>query len=147
MSVVSLESISPRMAPWPREVRGAQRVRLLLTAIAELLWMDVCKAIGYGSLRRRVARVTVSNSQPSPRDLDLVRMAVRDMCILYFKPVHCLQRSAAVTRMLRRRGFAAELVVGYQPMPINSHAWVELDGRVIWDHMTHQAFFCVVDRI
>jgi hypothetical protein len=36
-------------------------------------------------------------------------------------------------RLLRRRGFDAEVVIGCRPEPFFSHAWVELDGRVVND--------------
>jgi hypothetical protein len=54
-------------------------------------------------------------------------------CILYFKPVRCLQRAAATTMLLRRYGWAAEMVIGAQVLPFKSHAWVEIDASVIND--------------
>jgi hypothetical protein len=54
-------------------------------------------------------------------------------CVFYFKPVLCLQRSAVTTILLRRYGYAAELVIGVQVLPSRSHAWVEIDGAVVND--------------
>jgi Transglutaminase-like superfamily len=54
-------------------------------------------------------------------------------CVFYFKPVKCLQRSAATTVLLRRRGWKAEMVVGAQLLPFQSHAWVEIEGAVAND--------------
>lgn len=59
--------------------------------------------------------------------------AVDLACVFYFKPVLCLQRSAATTILLRRHGYAAELVIGVQVVPSRSHAWVEMDGTVVND--------------
>ena len=50
---------------------------------------------------------------------------------LYWKPVLCLQRSVCAVRLLRSHGVAARLVIGYRPSPFFSHAWVEVDGRVV----------------
>ena len=38
----------------------------------------------------------------------------------------CLEQSLVLLIVLRRRGMAAELRVGMQPMPFTAHAWVEL---------------------
>ena len=54
-------------------------------------------------------------------------------CVFYFKRVLCLQRSAATTLLLRRHGWNAEMVIGTQMLPFNSHAWVELDGKIVND--------------
>lgn len=60
------------------------------------------------------------------RDID--RAAVH-----YPRQLHCLRRSAAVTWLLRRHGYAAEMVVGASVTPFFAHAWVELNGRIITD--------------
>jgi hypothetical protein len=54
-------------------------------------------------------------------------------CVLYVKRVLCLQRSSATTLLLRRYGWKAEMVIGAQLMPFNSHAWVEIEGLVVND--------------
>lgn len=59
--------------------------------------------------------------------------AVDLACVFYFKPVFCLQRSAATTLLLRRHGWSAEMVIGIQVLPLRSHAWVELDGVIVND--------------
>jgi hypothetical protein len=59
--------------------------------------------------------------------------AVDFACVLYFKSVLCLQRSAATTILLRHHGFPADLVIGAQIVPFKSHAWVELNNLVIND--------------
>ena len=67
-------------------------------------------------------------------------------CVFYFKRVLCLQRSAALAVLLRRHGWNAEMVIGAQLFPFLSHAWVEVEGRVVNDkpHVTH--VFQVLER-
>jgi hypothetical protein len=54
-------------------------------------------------------------------------------CVLYFKRVLCLQRSAATVLMLRRRGWNAALTVGIRIFPFESHAWVEIENAIVND--------------
>jgi hypothetical protein len=43
----------------------------------------------------------------------------------------CLEQSLVLVVLLRRRGIAAELRLGVQPLPFLAHAWVEVDGTAI----------------
>jgi len=54
-------------------------------------------------------------------------------CVLYFKSIRCLQRSVAMTMLLRRYGFPAEFVIGARIVPFKSHAWTELNHVVVND--------------
>jgi hypothetical protein len=56
----------------------------------------------------------------------------------YWKPVLCLQRAVCTARLLRRHGIHARLVIGYRPSPFFSHAWVEVDGRVVYGSAAYQ---------
>ena len=56
----------------------------------------------------------------------------------YWKPVLCLQRAVCTVRLLRRHGIHARLVIGYRPSPFFSHAWVEVDGRVVYGSVAYQ---------
>ena len=138
---------SPRLKPWPTDAPLLTRIIALLSAFGELVWLDLCGYIGFRAVISTVARTPLAARSVSYDALALVRVAVRDACLYYVKPVHCLQRSAAVTRLLRRRGIPAQLVIGYQPMPVHGHAWVELHGKVVWDHLSQLPFFRVLDRI
>jgi prolyl oligopeptidase len=82
--------------------------------------------------------VVLSEMSPSSKTvpvcpLERICRAADIACVLYCKRVYCLQRSAATTMLLRRCGFAAELVIGARIVPFKSHAWVELDGVVLND--------------
>jgi hypothetical protein len=83
----------------------------------------------HGAVRNELVRPTASETVTSDdlcRSMDLA-------CVFYPKRVMCLQRSAATTMLLRRHGFRAEMVIGTQLLPLKSHAWVEIDGRVVND--------------
>jgi hypothetical protein len=139
--------VSPRLTPWPKSVPLLTRVAAFIGAYAELLWLDLCGRQGFRVLHRTIASRGLAASPASYDVLTLVRVAVRDACVFYAKPVYCLQGSAAVTRMLRRRGVPAQLVIGCQAAPVELHAWVELDGKVVWQEMSRLRFFRVIDRI
>jgi hypothetical protein len=137
----------PRLAPWPTNVSLATKGAAFVGAVTELVWLDLCGVFGFRAVHSAVARLPVTSRSVSYDALTLVRVAVRDACVFYLKPVQCLQRSAAVTRMLRRRGVDARLVIGYQPMPVQGHAWVEVDGNIVWDRLPTIAYFRVLDRV
>jgi hypothetical protein len=67
-----------------------------------------------------------------PTDQQLCR-SMDFACVFYFKRVLCLQRSAATTILLRRYGWDARMITGAQIPPFRSHAWVEIEGRVVND--------------
>jgi hypothetical protein len=124
-----------------------RRVLAFVEAFDELLWLDLWQPFGYRTLCRfLIARARVRRNRAPYDAVSLVRVAVRDACVFYPKRALCLQRSAVVTRMLRRRGVNAELVIGYQPVPVKFHAWVEVTGRIVWDHLDGIEYFRIVDR-
>lgn len=53
--------------------------------------------------------------------------------VYYPKKAMCLQHSAVVTCLLRRRGVPAQMVLGAQEFPPKAHAWVEVAGTVVND--------------
>ena len=72
--------------------------------------------------------------------------AIDYACVLYFKRVLCLQRSAATTILLRRHGWNAELVIGVQMLPFRSHAWCEIKGSVVNDKPYMPDMYAVLER-
>jgi len=72
--------------------------------------------------------------------------AVELAAAFYFKNVRCLQRSAAAARLLKKFGFAAEMVIGVQQLPFVAHAWVEVDGRVVNDKPYMSEIYSVLSR-
>lgn len=67
-------------------------------------------------------------------------------CVFYVKRVVCLQRSAATAVLLRRHGWNAEMVIGAQLLPFQSHAWVEVAGSVVNDKPYITKIFQVLER-
>jgi hypothetical protein len=114
---------------------------VLLTAVDVLAWHST-KAL------YRVLRVMARLSTPRHSSAAATYVeAITEASIWYFHPVACLQRSAALALMLRLNGIAAELVIGFQPTPFRSHAWVEVDGTIVNDRPQYQRVFTVLDRL
>lgn len=107
--------------------------RETFSAFLGLLAFDLLlKLAGFQSLIKRVERWPTA--QPQTRDSEICRR-VRGMVdraqMYYPKKVMCLQHSAVVTCLLRRRGVPAEMVLGAQHFPAKAHAWVEVAGIVV----------------
>jgi hypothetical protein len=77
---------------------------------------------------------------------DKVCLAVNYACVWYPKQALCLQRSFVTTFLLRKHGFAAQMVLGAQKLPFKAHAWVEVDGRAINERSNVQATYAVWDK-
>jgi hypothetical protein len=88
---------------------------------------------GTRSLHDALRDLAVSKVSRSKYTAEQLCHATDMACVLYVKPVLCLQRSAATAMMLRRNGFNAELVIGARIIPFRAHAWVELEHLVIND--------------
>lgn len=112
---------------------------LAFIALYELACYDVISALrGSTNIHRRLGRPPITSK---PTSHELVRTtcdAVLLAACLYWKPVLCLQRSVCIVRLLRKHGIVARLVIGYRPVPFFSHAWVEVDGRIVNDSPTYQ---------
>jgi hypothetical protein len=96
----------------------------------------------HGIVRKQKIRPTEKVYETSEQLCHAVDLA----CVFYFKRVQCLQRSAATTVLLRRHGWKAEMVLGAQLLPFMSHAWVEIEGRVVNDKPYMPEIFQVLER-
>lgn len=88
---------------------------------------------------RAIRHATLEPRQDLCRAMDLA-------CVLYFTRVLCLQRSAATTLVLRRHGWATEMVIGAQMLPFKSHAWCEIDGLVVNDKPYMREIYAVLEH-
>jgi hypothetical protein len=113
-------------------------VWLVFRAWIELVRYDALQALAG---RRGIQLPKATPGAPRLANAELER-AICDAVVLarcfYWKPVLCLQRSTCAVRLLRAHGVPARLVIGYRPMPFFSHAWVEVEGRVVNDSPVYQ---------
>jgi hypothetical protein len=124
--------------------------RSLLAArvLWRLLVFDLLLALrGFRSVYRDLNR---HDLPARPRQIELetaVCRAVTQVISFYWKPVRCLQRSAVTAAVLRIYGIDATVAIGYRPAPLFSHAWVEVEGRVVGSSPAYQRKLCPLTRI
>lgn len=120
---------------------------LVLMAYAKLIYFDFYLARGnFAALHEKVRRFPLGKRAADHQAVEKICAAMDMACIWYWKEALCLQRSAAVTCLLRQFGVAAELVIGAQQMPFKAHAWVEVNGRVVNDKPYMTEIYAVLDR-
>jgi hypothetical protein len=113
-------------------MKGARYAWLVWKAIYELARYEVINWLGgFGCIQRQLSRQSIATKAYSPELEKAICDAVLLATCLYWKPVLCLQRSVCTVRLLREHGVGARLVIGYRPSPFFSHAWVEVDGRIV----------------
>jgi Transglutaminase-like superfamily len=121
---------------------------LVFRALYELARYEVMIALrGFGFIQGHLKRQSIAAKAAGPGLQEIICNAVLLATCLYWKPVLCLQRSVCAVRLLRRYGISAKLVIGYRPAPFFSHAWVEVDGRVVNSSAAYQSrmrVLCVV---
>ncbi|MGC2160744.1 MAG: lasso peptide biosynthesis B2 protein [Silvibacterium sp.] len=106
---------------------------LICKSLSILVYLDfIIYFRGFKVLHRRVREQPLLCPRPAQTSANVCH-AVDLACVIYFKQVLCLQRSAATTILLRRQGCRAQMVIGVQLLPPKSHAWVEVGGMVIND--------------
>lgn len=113
--------------------------RLVSRALYEIVRYEVVLSLlGSGRILSQLRQQSTS-TKPSGGELE---RTICDSVLLatcfYWKPVLCLQRAVCTVRLLRRHGIEARLVIGYRPSPFFSHAWVEVDGRVLYGSAAYQ---------
>ena len=108
-------------------------VGLVVRAWCELARFDLLRALSTGPTLRLPLVAPRDQKAMDAARTSAVCNAVATATCLYWKPVMCLQSSVCTARLLRTRGVPAHLVIGYRPDPFLSHAWVEVDDRVVND--------------
>ena len=120
---------------------------LILQSWMWMLYFDFLMLVrGFDAVHSAVRRQHSTSLQSPITDDTAICHAVDLACVFYFKPVLCLQRSAVTIILLRRHGWHAEMVIGAQLLPFQSHAWVEIRGRVVNDKPYINQIFQVLDR-
>jgi hypothetical protein len=125
--------------------RGTQLARLTLQAWLALAAFDVVRLFGFAWIREVLRRRPTTGKFRFAAE-EIV-WSVEEACVWYVKRAHCLQRSAVTAWLLRAHGIDAEMVIGFRPLPFESHAWVEVAGDVVNDRPQYQKAFKVIDRI
>lgn len=121
--------------------------RLLLRAWVELLRIDILLTLrGFAAVHARVKKCPRNISTDPLRTAADICRTLDVACVLYFKEVLCLQRSAATVCLLRGYGIPAALVIGVQQWPFRAHAWVEVEARIVNDKPYIAEIYGVMDR-
>ena len=109
--------------------------RETFSAFVGLLAFDLLlKVGGFKRLIRKVEQWTTAEPRTTdPEICRRVRSMVDRAQMYYPKKAMCLQHSAVVTCLLRRRGVPAEMVLAAQDFPPKAHAWTEVAGEVVSD--------------
>jgi len=120
-------------------MKTARYASLVFRALYEITRYEVIVSLrGIGCILRQLRQQRVSQ-KPCSEEL---QRAICDAILLatcfYWKPVLCLQRSVCTVRLLREYGIEARLAIGYRPSPFFSHAWVEVNGCVVYGSAAYQ---------
>ena len=115
-------------------MRRAPRSPRLLTCFATLACMDTCaRLLGLRRTFALVRRLTRAHASTTSAPA-LIHETTRRLILaaaFYPRRAACLEQSLALYLLLRRRGVAADLKLGVQPLPFYAHAWVEVAGRPV----------------
>ena len=116
-----------------------KKLWLMCRALYEIGNYEVIVSLrGSGRILSQLKRQSIA-ARPTNQELEkAICDAVHLATCFYWKPVLCLQRAVCTVRLLRRHGIFARLVIGYRPSPFFSHAWVEVDGRVVYGSAAYQ---------
>ena len=106
-----------------------------VTAFIGLAAFDLLlKFAGFKSLIGVVKHRQTTEPRTTNREICRRVRATVDRAQMYYpKKAMCLQHSAVVTWLLRRRGVPAEMVLAACDYLPEAHAWVEVDGEVVND--------------
>ncbi|HJZ63217.1 MAG TPA: lasso peptide biosynthesis B2 protein [Candidatus Acidoferrum sp.] len=120
-------------------MKSANYPWLVFQALYEILRYDAALRLRGSAYVLRQARLQSVARKSATRELEqAISDAVLFAACLYWKPVLCLQRSVCTLRLLRKYGADARLVIGYRPSPFFSHAWVQVDDRVVYGSPAYQ---------
>lgn len=109
--------------------------RETFSAFVGLLAFDLLLKIGgFQSLIRKVESWPTAEPLTTDREICRRVRGMVDRAQMYYpKKAMCLQHSAVVTCLLRRRGVPAEMVLAAQEFPPKAHAWAEVMNEVVSD--------------
>ena len=136
--------------------RSQRRLVVEAAALMAIIWVGL-RLHRFLTLRRILDRfVELTSARAAvahPGVVTSVRRAVTAVAARV-PSATCLVQALAADAMLRRRRHASELRLGVRvrdrddrtDIPIEAHAWVECDGRVVIGAIEHQSEFTVLTR-
>ena len=109
--------------------------RETFSAFLGLLAFDLLlKFAGFQSLVKKVEQWPTAEPRTTDREVCRRVRGMVDRAQMYYpKKAMCLQHSAVVTCLLRRRGVPAQMVLAAQEFPPKAHAWTEVMNQVVSD--------------
>jgi hypothetical protein len=121
--------------------------RQVADAAANLAYFVITlKLFGFGAARRLVTKVPIATRRWDEKAVTVATRAVDLACVYSPRKIQCLERAAVMTRILRRKGVPAYLVIGVRPIPFNGHAWVEINGNVAYGGIDGMKHYQIIDR-
>jgi hypothetical protein len=112
------------------------RILLAVRAMWELCRYDlVAAASGFRGVHRKLQGLACGGRSSHPGLEIVIPRTVTAVSSFYWKPVLCLQRSVVAARLF-----------GCRAAPFASHAWVEVNGRVVNDSSGYQQKLRVLER-
>lgn len=130
----------------PVERRASAGFLLTLQAYFDLIRCGITLWRGdFAGLHQSIPALQDVQSTTRIYTIEQICGSVDHAAIWYWRQVLCLQRSAATTRLLRRFGIPAHLVIGTQLTPFKAHAWVEVNGRIVNDRAYMRELYQVID--
>jgi hypothetical protein len=136
----------PMRMKWRSALTSISRPNPVIQSWLLLFFFELVMHFGNSEALRRIVRNQAVRPSGRSYPTEALSHAMDLACVFYFKRVRCLQRSAAVTILLRRYGWRAEMVTGAQILPYEFHAWVEIDGVVANDKPYMHEIYQVLER-
>jgi hypothetical protein len=138
-----------RIEPVPADEDVEFSKRETLIAFIGLLAFDLLlKFAGFQYLIQKVEQWPTAEACSTDRAICRRVCAAVDRAQMYYpKKAMCLQHSAVVTCLLRRRGVPAEMVLAAQDFPPKAHAWAEVAGRVVNDKDSVKKEYLILRRL
>lgn len=76
-----------------------------------------------------------------------VDLKIKKFCRYSFKNKQCLHISLMLYIILVRHGYNPEFIIGVSTRPFMSHAWIEVDNKVVNDHCSIKNIYVPILRI
>jgi predicted transcriptional regulator len=105
------------------------------------LFYIVSRLGGFQSRALIVKQWPTSKRQTGAEEVPHLCVALATACSWYPKESLCLQRASALSCLLRQHGISAVMRIGIRKQPFYAHAWVEVGGEVVGDHVGVQKYF------